>query len=425
MIGLSPLWLAALGERADVYGRQFLLDAGSGLLMPGFAYTRSGPDLWCPQADGSLASFEANVIPREFAGGRWGFRFDPGWTQYALQSIDLTSASWGKTRCSAVNVTFSHPLGGSAISKIIEDTSVNLPHLAQSAVTTSVAGSSYTARAVLYPDERKHAALCFTGGGGGTDRGIFVDLQTGAITGAFGSYPASYGATLRADGGVDLFITEAAPGAAGYAARVYVCSAQNISVYTGDGASGLRVAVLNLTNTAYPVPLAVAQGTAVTVGNHSCSALLADLGITLGTGYTLFAKWRSAYAAANFGTVARLDNGTNNERVVIRRASGSSYSRSVIVAAGGVAQYTANSAGSVSVLNSQALRVKLNDVRGCTDGALMTADGTSSFPAVNRVTLGHGISAGSEVLPGWLESAALIPSRALTDTELQALTAIT
>ena len=58
------MWRGRFAPSGDPYGRTFLADASTGLLLPGFTYTRSGPDLWCPQADGSLASFAANVIPR-------------------------------------------------------------------------------------------------------------------------------------------------------------------------------------------------------------------------------------------------------------------------------------------------------------------------------------------------------------------------
>lgn len=401
----------------DVPGAVVLADAAKGFLP--VSYTRSGPALWCPQADGSLASFAANVVPREYSNGRWGFRFDPGWSQYAQWSSDLTNAAWGKTRCTAANVSFSHPLGGSVISKIIEDTSVNLSHLAQSTVTTSVAGVSYTARAVLYPDERKHAALCFTGGGGGTDRGIFVDLQTGAITGAFGAYPASYGATLRADGGVDLFITEAAPGAAGYAARVYVCSAQNISVYTGDGVSGLRVAVLNLTNTAYPVPLTVAQGTAGTVGNHSCSALLADLGMALGTEFSVGMEY-TFRALATVSAAMQIDNNSNTDRVRMQaQTTDSSVAATTTVA--GVGAWSQVATVTPGGLIKQAMRISSASHRLAANGALAGAPAAFGLPTgLTRVRIAQsavGLQSAASVSKLWIA-----PSISLTDAELQTVT---
>ena len=406
------------GRRVDPYRWQYLLDASSETYLPSFAYSRSGPAWWLPQQDGSLTSFAADVLPRSWGAGGWGYEFHPGWTQYALHSTDVTDPAWGKTRCAAVNETLAHPLQGGVISRLVEDSSASTSHYVKSSSTTAVAGQSYTARAIFYPGARKHVALTFTGALA-ADRGVFVDLETGAITGAFGTYPAAYGAEVRADGGIDCYISESAPNTGSYATRVWVCNGQNSSVYTGNGVAGLYVAGLNLTNTSYPVPFTISTDAQGVVGNHTFVAPASTTGVNTGDGFTFGGRFEAISRAAgqypsvvNFRPSATAPS-TDSAEIFLPPTSGHIFA---LVRVASVDAYGQNYVSAERV-NSFAVRAATDNFGSAVNGSMLSEDFSGALPSMAYVQVardGASTPGAMKIYDLWVSQRLLISSELAT-----------
>lgn len=394
---MSPPWL----KRGDPYGRVFLADAATGLLASGFTYARSGPDLWCPQADGSLASFAANVIPREYAGGRWGFRFDPGFVNSCLWGDEQTVARGWLSDTSPVvgEDSLTPPMFGGTYTKHTSTGSV-APKVYRSATVTPGQIVTMSALVRLGTMPAASFAMAFfdeTAGG-------FISTQIVPATAPNSSGWTRVDATITVPAGCTSL-------------RFYPF--RNGSAHTGGT---FYIAAVNLTNTAYPVPLTVAQGTAGTVGNHSCSALLSALGISLGSKHCLGVEYIPLALTQATATALRLDDGTDATRAQLARTN-NSYNTVALSRVASVTQYQTSLAATQGALNRAAMRLEGNNTRAATNGLLMAADdGVAMVPTVSRITIGHGVSAGVEPIAASIASAYLIPTRALTDTELQAVT---
>ena len=250
------------------------------------------------------------------------------------------------------------------------------------------------------------------------------------MLGNIGAGVASQSVEVLANGDVLVSISETAPGAAGYAVRCYLIDTIASTPYTGDGVSGAFVLAANHTNTAYPVPLTVAQGTAGTVGNHSCTALLSSLGITLGDEFSVYATYRLANLTAGYQPlVFSISNGTFNESIYLNAAQDfASRPSNIAVVDGGVGQSTQAGFGpnaSVGARRRMAARIKTNDIRPAWDGVLGVADTSATLPTVDRVFLGlNWQGSGGNIFQGHVEDIAIVPRAGLSDAQLQALSTL-
>lgn len=401
--------LSSVGNVAgikDPYGRMFLADAAAGLLMPPLStnYTRSGPDLWCPQADGAYKNFPANVIPREWANGRWGFRFDPGWTQHALWTDEITAArGWNIAFITPeVNVGgISPPHPGGSYTRLTVN-SAGLALIYRTATVTP--GASETLSFMVRLGTLSASDLKF---------GIYNETAASWI--AVDRVPA---VTPTASGWTRCDVSVTIP-AGCTTIRLYPFR----NNFAAAGAT-FYLAMVNGTTTSYPVPLTVAQGTAGTVGNHSCSALLSALGITLGAEWTVGIDWSFEAVLASGAVAVSLTNSTYTDRATLYREPNVARA-SAYISASGAASYYSGDNTPVGSLSRQVLRVKTDDMRVARNGVLGQLDnGSSAMPVgVDRVVIGHALIGGQSQMPGYIHKLWLAPTRALTDAELQAVTA--
>lgn len=375
----------------DPYGRTFLADASTGLLLPGFAYTRSGPDLWCPQADGSLTSFAANVIPREWANGRWGFRFDPGWTQSFLRTHELSHAAWGLTGLQAPQKTALGPNGANDSWVLVETTAAATGTGGGQSMAV-VAGQSYTIKLICSSRTgNRFIGVVFTTAGFGANLAANINPADGTVTVNSGSVTA--GSRQLANGNWELWATATATATASVGILLRLSTSQTLYFpnYTGDGVSGVNVHALNFTNTAYPVPLTVAQGTAGTVGNFSAgwdaSALPFALsgGFSFGGAVTVLNRIANQYPSViNF----RPDGISGSNETVEVFASPVDKQLFALVRTGGVDTYGQSYIAS-SNTSSFAQRAAANNFRSAFNGVLQPEDLSGAMPATNYMQIGR------------------------------------
>lgn len=154
-------------------------------------------------------------------------------------SEQLDNSAWTKTRTTATANGIAAPDGTLTADKLVEDTSASTSHYAQSVIITPLSGTSYTGSVYIKAAERRYVAVTMTGGGG-ADRGVFFDAQTGTHTGGFaGGLP--YAIENVGGGWYRFSILDVTTAAASYALRIYVCDSVNNITYTGDGTSGVYV----------------------------------------------------------------------------------------------------------------------------------------------------------------------------------------
>jgi hypothetical protein len=414
--------LALAPVRTDLYGRQFLLSAASGLVLPGFAYSRSGPALWLPQQDGSLASFAADVLPRSFGVGGWGYEFHPGWTQGLLNTHEFNA--WNPSGLAGVTQNATGPNGASDAWSIVENAQ-NVSHFMSRGYTTS-AGVSVCQMAVVgaLSGGRFAQLLMPVSAGFAENVSTCFDLSTGArvsssLVVAAGAYQLANGLWL-----IWQTAVPASGATASFQIRLREVFSASPAAYQGDGVSGIRVWCSNITNTTYPVPLTFATTAPGVIGNHTMTATLSALGITLGQEFGVGVEHVNAAALGSSSHILRIDDGTESGRAILYRPGGGSTVGAVVTNAN-AASYSGIVSASINAVNKLALRVKVNDMRVANNGTLLTADdGVSAMPVgLSRIVVGHAANSGVSPFAGRLLNAYLIPTTGPADASLAAMTA--
>ena len=415
------------GRRVDPYGRQYLLDASSGMYLPGFNYSRpdTGPAWWLPQQDGSLASFDNTTLPRSYRAGRWGYEFHPGWTQLWPNANDMSLRSAGGLNPIVASGT--GPGTASPAWALTENTTTG-PH-------TLGTNPSYTAGAAstisVVARERAGSAKRFL---------LLVQTATGFGTNIFGCFDLATGAGVASAGAVvsaeqladgywrcNMTATATVTGASNTQVRLANSFAAETSNYTGNGAAGLDVWCANVTTTSYPVPLTFNDANPGIIGPHSMGATTAALGVTLGAAYSVGADYTLENLTAGYQPiVVSISDNTFNESVYLNAANLSALRQpSWAVIDGGVGQANSMGLGPAVVVGgfrSTALRVKENDFRSAFNGALSNPDTLGTLPTVDRLFVGLNWSGSApNALQGRIHK--LWVGRALTDAELADMTA--
>lgn len=408
--------LAMAGWRDPVLsaGGVYLLDDRSRYVRPGLAFARA-QQVYGVQGDGSLTAYTGSQVPWEAQ----GVRVDPGWVQRALSTDSFTTAAWTAADTVPTDNAFT-AADGTVYAKVVASATTST-HLIRQTITYTLA--EVTTITLLFKPAEENVLVVRAGSGGtvwGSMTPVFATFDASTGTATAGTHGVSPTMVPAKDGGWLCSVTTVATTAAGNA-QVHLVLRQT-TAYLGNGTSGLFVSRFNVTNTAYRVPLTTAVATAVTVPSFSFSGLLADMGITLGSEYTIGCESIYITPLAASSHIARLDDGSDTNRVLFYRpGSGTSVSSLATSANAGVYIGTATSAG--MTLNKQTMRVKLNNMSSATNGVLLAADdGASAMPiGLNRLVLGHGASSGSSVTNGWIRKLWLVPSLGLSDTQLQAL----
>lgn len=386
-------------------GFSLITDPATGLAPAGYTCARDQP-IWLPQADGSLASFAANAVPREWANGQWWYRTDPAWVNLCLWGDEQTAArGWvSGMSASVVGEDGLTPLHGGTYTKHTSPGSGS-PHIYRVVAVTP--GQSVNMSALVRMGTMPEESF----------RMAFYD----ATALAFISTQIVPTITRLAGGWSILDATITVP-AGCTSMRAYPF--RNGSAHTGGT---FYVAAVNVTGTAYRMPMTRATDLPVSIGNHTWTQTLAALGLSLGSEYTLFSEYALGALVANYQPIVMsLSDNTFNESVYMNAATltaGREPNWAVID--GGVGQANGMGLGPASVVGQRVrtlMRVKANDFRSAFNGALTAPDVAGTLPTVDRLYIGNNWSgAASNNFNGRLGRIGVRTLPGASDALLQAL----
>jgi hypothetical protein len=385
-------------------GGIYLLDTASRYVRPGLAFARA-QQVFGAQADSSLAAYTGSQVPWE----PQGVRLDPGWTQNCLWSDEITAArGWNLAfitpDINAGGVPPPYP-GGSYTRLTINSAGLSLIYR----TATVTPGASQTLSFMVRLGTLAASDFKF---------GIYNETALSWI--AVDQVPA---VTPTANGWSRCDVSVTIP-AGCTTIRLYPFR-NNIAAAGGT----FYLSLVNGTTTSYPVPLVKTEGLAVTVPNFSFGALLSELGITLGSEYTIGVEYTLANLSANYQPISfSLSNNTFNESVYQNAATltaGREPNWAVIDE--GVGQANSMGLGPATVvgqLRKTAVRVRANDFRSAFNGVLTLPDTVGTLPTVDRIYVGLNWSGTApNAFQGHIRKLWLVPPVGLSDSQLQSLSA--
>jgi hypothetical protein len=191
--------------------------------------------------------------------------------------------------------------------------------------------------------------------------------------------------------------------------------------YQGDGASGVNVWCVNLSNTSYPVPLTVATTAPGIIGNHAMTATTAALGITPGQAFGLGVEY--VVAAGSPGSIRgilQVESAGGDNRCVVRTGSSAGTYQAIIRNAGSNAYIQQGSNTPDGQLNKIALRCNTTPNTGINGVLGAVVSGVTVPTDLDRIFIGYGTAAPR--LSGRILDAYLYPKEGLSDAELQTVT---
>lgn len=182
------------------------------------AFTRSTP----AYLDG--VEYPAGVARYPSQSGIRGVLVEEGTTPIQTFTNDLTNAVYTKSNLTTSLVT----VDGEQATRLIENTTPGVGHTLSA--TAPTAGQPTTVSCEVKMNGRRWVAISPSGGA------VYYDLQAGAL----GTQSSATGTiTALADGWYRLTVTVAS--ASGSVPVLYLASANGVTSYTGDGASGVYV----------------------------------------------------------------------------------------------------------------------------------------------------------------------------------------
>lgn len=398
-------------------GAIVLSDAPAAYVNPGLSYTRSGA-IYVPQQDGTLATVPSDTVPREWDGGRWVHRMDPGWTQSLLKTHNFGNGNWVKSNADIAAQGAQGPNAADAW-PMVENTAAAISHYIRQACSF-VAGTSYCMTAVIAPRTgNRFVQLTFTSVAFGSNAIACFNPDTGewtknaTATGA-GSYRMANGNWL-----IWMAATATATVADTAHIRLNTTFSTTLDTWTGDGVSGVNLWCANVTNTAYPVPLTSANNAAVTIGNAAWLGTLAVIGAALPGDFTLAADYTLANnAPAASRHVLRVDDNAESNRALFYAPSTTSNA-GMLVSRASAAQYAITSAMAFGVRTKVAMRVGSATANAALNGVLLGSAANQLPNGLTHARIGSSIS--SLQAPVGLIGTAIYPT-ALTDAQLAQLT---
>ena len=377
--------------------------------------------------------FDRNGILRTAASGVPRFDFDPitgackgllieeQRTNLLTYSEQLDNAAWTKDNATVIPNAAVAPDGSLTADKLVENTATASHVTLQSAsgASTNVHSVSVYAKA----GERSRIVLQIDGNAAAGGYAVF-DLSLGIYEGLAGSGSPTASIVSVGNGWYRCSVT-AIPAASGTVVRsvIYIVQSNGVTVYTGDGTSGLYVWGAQLEAGNFPtsyIKTEAAQATraaddATMTGANFSSWYRQDEGV-------LFAE--SAPLAAPLPPLGRpvfhvRDMPTGASVIEIKYRPMGKTGASVVT--NNVTQVdTVSSADYSTSAAKLAMVYKANDVASTFNGEAVQTDTSVTVPVtLNTVYLGRDAN---QYFNGHISRLAYYPKR-LTNTELQALTA--
>lgn len=374
----------------------------------GYAQNQAG--LLIPFASGELRRTDKGVL---IEGAR---------TNLCLQSQTFDNASWTKSRTSISANAAIAPDGTTTAGKLIETVDSGT-HRAYQTFTKAASAVTYTLSVYLKAAERTFAHIRIAETGEGNPATVGLNLSTGELGTPYGSGITGVSAAVVAvaNGWYRLSITGTTTTDTNLA--VYVMTATGLTSgdtsYVGDITKGVYIWGTQLEAASFPssyIPTTTASAT------RAADALSVTSVTGLDYPLSLFAEFERA-----------VDTGTDSG--VLEVNAGSSANRALLnISTTGVIQFYARASFVDQVSNTiagalatgtvykVAARVSTNDSRQVRGGTLGTQDTSCTNPAAPTKIIFGAQNADVSQLHGYLRRLALF-SRALSDGELQALTA--
>lgn len=345
-------------------------------------------------------------------------------TNFCTYSEDFSNASW--TVSAATKTTgIADAFGGVKAATITVDAQNNLHFLLGPASVSFASGTTYTASVMVKAGGTNRVQLSFPGSAFGVSQYANFGLS------GSGSVLASAGLSAKIDpvgnGFYRCQITgTATTTAAGNSIVVGFVNADNatrLPVFTSNGTDSVTVCFGQTEAGAFAtsyIPTTSAQVTR--------AADVATIN-TLSPWYhgalgTIFAelKFPAEGGGAISNAIFSLDDGTNNNRLTLRKLQSSLSTNFLLVASGSILANNSASPGSLSAATVKKVAVSFSgsSYSIAVNGNIMSIPGTPGVPAATRLVIGGG--AGSSEACANFRKFKYIP-KALSNAELQALTA--
>lgn len=312
------------------------------------------------------------------------------------------------------------PDGTATADKLVEDsTAANSHYTAQMISVTS--GTTYTMSVFVYAGERTKFLVNLPAAQFSVNCYGDFDLSAEMVTAGAGATAA-----LIEDIGGGWFrcsVSGAATATASALVGLFLKNAAGSMTYDGDGSSGLYVWGMQFEANVFPTSYIQTANTAVTRAADVCTVALSGIEFNTAEG-TLFLAGRTAQGlppSPNVEAIAQIDDGTVEQRLLIRRVHTTGITTCMAVV-GGVQRYAL---GLGTFANRTDFRLAFSWAAGqaaaCVNGgALVTSIVTGGVPGgLTNLRIGHNL--GGSFLNGEIRHLAYFP-RALTSTQLKAIT---
>lgn len=352
-------------------------------------------------------------------------------TNYLLRSQEF-GTSWSVARSSVSADAVVAPDGTTTADKLVEDSTAAQTHyLSQTYTKTSSSEvQTYCLSVFARAGERPKIRLQAQGTSGSANSAYAIfDLSAGtasAVTVA-GQYDNSLATIQNCGNGwyrcaLDFRINN--DGQASTAAILYALNAAGSVSYDGDGTSGLYLWGAQLEKGNYATSY-IATTTASATRAADVCAITGHADLLDNEEGSLFAEymvpWEYVASDTSAPRVVQLDDGDENDRVIIYLNSGSRHTG--VSVSGATQQSSSRGAHAPVVVQRQAIAWRENDIAATASGSTISADTNALVPAgLANIRIGHSSSGGTSPLNGYIRKLRYYPRR-LTNNELTALVA--
>jgi len=361
-------------------------------------------------SNGLYQSVANNVPAFEFnADGSYrGLLVEPGATNLALQSQAFNEANWSKINSSVSANSQVAPDGATTADTLIEDNTSNVHALA---VAFTVTVQAYTFSVFAKAGTR---SWMFLQNSTDTQR-VWFDLSNGVVgtqTGATGSIQSLPNGWYRCS------ITLTPASAASKTFAINASTGNGTISYLGDGTSGIFIWQAQFeTGAVATSPIVTTGSTANRVADVvSLTGASSLIGQTSGTLFVEFETRNPSFP----GRLFQIDDGTNDNRIVLLRDSDNTFAAITSVAT--VVQTNIITSPNLTGVQKLGFGYEANNFALYLLGTLVGTDTSGTVPATSSVRIGHE-STGVSQLNGWIRSVALYPTR-LDNATLATLTTL-
>ena len=352
-------------------------------------------------------------------------------TNLLTYSEQFDNAAWGKSHITLSANAATAPDGTNTAELITQDT-VTWDHCVWEAISFT-SGTVYTGSVYFKAGSAVKAAIWLQSSAFGMNKGIVVDLSTGAFA-ANVTAPDSYSITPLRNGWFRVSVTATASSTTSASLVIGIANSSNQISYTGDGTSGIYVWGAQLEAGSFPTPYIPTTSSTTTRAADQVSISGTNFSSWYNQGEgTFLSNFRS------FGSTSR----TNDASVfcVSNQTSNFAPAISIVVNNQGMNRIAAEVYDSLGVgqlsgvygsVNSYtfgtnasiAFSYQNNNARLSHNGSFAGINDTSVFipNTLDRLHIGNYYALGNRVLNGYIKKLSYYPKR-LSPTELIGLTA--